>query len=57
VPVLVIQGDRDAFGMPPEDPRRQLVVIPGDTHSLKKDSRAVAAAVTEFLTQHVAQHR
>jgi len=57
VPVLVIQGDRDAFGVPPEDPRRQLVIIPGDTHSLKKDSRAVAAAVTEFLAQHVAQHR
>lgn len=50
VPVLIVQGDRDAFGMPPEAPGRRIVVIPGDTHSLKKDSRAVAAAVTEFLS-------
>jgi predicted alpha/beta-hydrolase family hydrolase len=57
VPVLVIQGDRDAFGVPPPDPRRQLVIIPGDTHSLRKDSAAVTAAVTEFLTEHVAQWR
>jgi uncharacterized protein len=50
VPVLIVQGDRDAFGMPPAAPGRRIVVIPGDTHSLKKDSRTVAAAVTEFLS-------
>lgn len=57
VPVLVVQGDRDAFGMPPTDPRREIVVIPGDTHALKKDPRAVAAAVRAFLVEHVTQPR
>jgi len=49
VPVLVVQGDRDAFGMPPPGPRREVVVIPGDTHSLTKDPDAVGAAVHAFL--------
>jgi uncharacterized protein len=48
VPVLVVQGDRDAFGMPPQDVA-ELVVIEGGDHSLKKDPQAVAAAVVEFI--------
>lgn len=57
VPVLVVQGDRDAFGMPPEGPRRRVVVIPADTHALKKDRQAVQEAVSSFLIEHVAQRR
>ncbi len=49
VPVLVVQGDRDAFGLPPETARRQVVVIPGADHSLRKAPDAVAAAVRDFL--------
>jgi len=49
VPVLVVQGDRDAFGMPPDDPRRTRVVIAGADHSLKKDTAAMARAVVDFL--------
>ncbi|PZS26801.1 MAG: alpha/beta hydrolase [Pseudonocardiales bacterium] len=49
VPVLVVQGDRDAFGMPPPD-AAAVVVIPGADHSLKKDPAAVAAAVVAFLS-------
>ncbi len=48
VPLLVVQGERDAFGIPPEDPRRRRVVIRGADHSLK-DRAAVADAVREFL--------
>jgi len=48
LPTLVVQGERDAFGMPPEDPRWQRVVVPGD-HSLKKDPAAVASAVLDFV--------
>jgi predicted alpha/beta-hydrolase family hydrolase len=48
VPVLVVQGDRDAFGMPPRD-IAELLVITGADHSLKKDPKAVAAAVVEFV--------
>lgn len=51
VPVLVVQGDRDAFGMPPPGPRREIVVIPGDTHSLTKHPDAVGAAVRRFLAE------
>jgi predicted alpha/beta-hydrolase family hydrolase len=40
VPVLVVQGDRDAFGMPPAGVGRQVVVIPGADHSLKRDPTA-----------------
>lgn len=57
VPVLVVQGDRDAFGMPPEDPRRRLVVIEGADHSLKRGSKVIAAAVSEFLAEHLAKRR
>jgi predicted alpha/beta-hydrolase family hydrolase len=47
VPVLVVQGERDPFGIPPAGPNRRVVLIPG-THSLRS-SRAVSAAVTEWL--------
>jgi predicted alpha/beta-hydrolase family hydrolase len=33
VPVLVVQGERDPFGMPPAAPGREVVAVPG-THSL-----------------------
>lgn len=50
VPVLVVQGDRDAFGMPPPSDGRRVVVISGADHSLKRDPGAVASAVIEFVT-------
>src|SRR5437764_6664370 len=34
VPTLVVQGDRDPFGMPPDGPNRTVVRISGD-HSLR----------------------
>ena len=48
VPVLVVQGVHDAFGMPPAASRRAVVQVPGD-HSLRTDSGAVAAAVRAWL--------
>jgi predicted alpha/beta-hydrolase family hydrolase len=48
VPVLVIQGERDPFGMPPEAPNRTVVKVAGD-HSLKADLEAVAAAIRNWL--------
>jgi predicted alpha/beta-hydrolase family hydrolase len=53
VPVLVVQGDRDAFGMPPRGRRRKIVVVPGGDHSLKRDPAAVAAAVRAFVTSQI----
>lgn len=48
-PVLVVQGERDQFGIPPGGPDRNVVVVPGD-HSLKKDQGAIGAAVANWLT-------
>jgi predicted alpha/beta-hydrolase family hydrolase len=47
VPTLVVQGERDPFGLPPPGPRRQVVTIPG-AHSLRS-SATVAAAVADWL--------
>ena len=47
-PVLIVQGERDPFGMPPAAPGREVVVVPG-THSLRSGAR-IAAAVTDWLT-------
>ena len=48
VPVLVIQGERDPFGMPPAAKGRTVVAIAGD-HGLKADRPALEAAVTAWL--------
>jgi predicted alpha/beta-hydrolase family hydrolase len=51
VPTLVLQGDRDPFGVPDSDTLpsgHTLVVVEGD-HSLKKDAPAIRAAVSTWL--------
>ena len=48
VPVLIVQGAGDPFGMPPPGPRRTVVAVPGN-HSLKADVGAVATAVRDWL--------
>jgi uncharacterized protein len=48
LPTLVVQGDRDPFGMPPPAANREVVQVAGD-HGLKKDLDAVAAAVAGWL--------
>ncbi len=48
LPVLVVQGESDRFGMPPPGPNREVVKIRGD-HGLKADTEAVAAAVRAWL--------
>jgi predicted alpha/beta-hydrolase family hydrolase len=49
VPTLVVQGERDAFGMPPPGSDRAVVRVSG-THSLRSSS-AVAAVVFEWLAR------
>jgi uncharacterized protein len=53
VPTLVIQGERDPFGMPPGAKGRKIVQVRGD-HGLKTDLEAVAAAVRAWLPGIVA---
>ena len=48
VPVLVVQGASDPFGMPPEADNREVVTVPGN-HSLAKGRDQVAAAVGAWL--------
>jgi predicted alpha/beta-hydrolase family hydrolase len=49
VPVLVVQGANDRFGVPPaKRGRRKVVVIDGD-HGLKKELPKLRAAVAEWL--------
>jgi hypothetical protein len=48
VPMLVVQGESDPFGMPPSGPNRQVAKVPGN-HGLKTDLEAVAAAVRAWL--------
>jgi hypothetical protein len=47
VPTLVVQGERDPFGIPPPAPNRGVVTIPG-THSLRS-SAAVTTAVAPWM--------
>ena len=48
VPTLVVQGERDPFGMPPPGRSRQVVKVPGD-HGLKADLEAVTLTVRTWL--------
>ncbi len=48
LPVLVVQGESDRFGMPPTGSNREVVKVRGD-HGLKADTEAVAAAVRAWL--------
>jgi predicted alpha/beta-hydrolase family hydrolase len=55
VPVLVVQGARDPFGMPPDRarPPRKVVTVNG-THSLASDRKGVHEAVSAFLRRRLA---
>lgn len=54
VPTLVVNGDRDPFGVPAERPGVTVVVRPGERHDLKRDPGAVADAVRSWLSEVVA---
>ena len=48
VPVLIVQGESDPFGMPPEADGRKVVRLKGN-HSLRSDVGGLRAAVKDFL--------
>ena len=48
VPMLVVQGTRDPFGIPPATERRTVVQVASD-HSLRTDLGAVGDAVRDWL--------
>lgn len=49
VPVLAISGERDPFGVPPEDPRRSLSVLSRRVHDLRGPMQPVREAFGEWL--------
>lgn len=52
VPTLVLNGDRDPFGVP--DPRGsvEVVTLPGERHDLARDPAAVGTAAVAWLARH-----
>jgi predicted alpha/beta-hydrolase family hydrolase len=52
-PTLVVQGERDPFGIPPAGAQRRVVRVRGD-HSLRADHEAIAVAIRAWLGQIVA---
>jgi uncharacterized protein len=53
-PVLIVQGESDPFGMPPEAPDREVVKVPGN-HSLTGDLNTLADAVEAWLERLAAR--
>ena len=51
-PTLVVQGERDSFGIPPAAARRTVLLVPGD-HSLRNGLATAAPVVADWLQQLV----
>jgi len=49
VPTLVVNGDRDPFGVPSATPGVEVVVRPGQRHDLRGDPRGLGQLVVEWL--------
>ena len=47
--VLVVNGERDPFGIPGAEDADRVVTVPGETHSLKGHRAAIGDAVAEWL--------
>ena len=52
VPTLVLNGDRDPFGVPEPGPQREVAVRPGATHDLRKDVKGTAELAVDWLRRH-----
>jgi predicted alpha/beta-hydrolase family hydrolase len=52
VPVLVVQGESDPFGMPAASATREVFTVPGN-HGLKSHLGEVGGAVETWLGRHV----
>lgn len=47
--VLVVSGERDPFGIPGATDADRVVIVPGETHSLKGHRAFIAGAVADWL--------
>ncbi|HTW01912.1 MAG TPA: alpha/beta family hydrolase [Streptosporangiaceae bacterium] len=48
--VLVVNGERDPFGIPAAADADRVIVVPGETHALKGHRAVIAGAVADWLT-------
>ncbi|GAA4149942.1 alpha/beta hydrolase [Actinomadura keratinilytica] len=55
VEVLVVNGDRDPFGVPDPADAAEVVVLPGERHDLNRNPAAVGAAVEPWLRRWTAR--
>ncbi|SCL19016.1 hypothetical protein GA0070616_1644 [Micromonospora nigra] len=49
LPTLVVNGDRDPFGVPEPGPQVRVVTRPGERHDLRGDPPGTAALVVDWL--------
>ncbi|WP_433529765.1 alpha/beta family hydrolase [Micromonospora sp. CA-263727] len=52
LPTLVVNGDRDPFGVPEPGPRVRVVIRPGERHDLRGDPAGTAVLVIDWLRGH-----
>ncbi|MBO4206694.1 alpha/beta hydrolase family protein [Micromonospora echinofusca] len=52
LPTLVVNGDRDPFGLPAGSPTVRVEVRPGERHDLRGDPAGTAAVVLGWLRAH-----
>jgi uncharacterized protein len=52
LPTLVVNGDRDPFGVPSGGGAVQVCVRPNETHALRRDPAGTAAVVVDWLAKH-----
>jgi predicted alpha/beta-hydrolase family hydrolase len=52
LPTLVVNGDRDPFGVPEPAPGVDVRVRPGERHDLRRDPAAIGEIVVEWLRGH-----
>ena len=52
LPTLVVNGDKDSFGVPTGGGCVEVVVRSGEAHALRRDPPATAAAVVDWLARH-----
>jgi uncharacterized protein len=52
VPTLVVNGDRDPFGVPDPGGPVEVRVLAGETHALRRNPKAMAQIVVDWLVEH-----
>jgi uncharacterized protein len=51
VPVLVVNGDRDPFGVPDRADASRVIVLPGETHALSRHPEVIRQTVEAWLRE------